>query len=95
MNLVASFDGDGVGLTFVFGDGGVNAVYDVGTDGGFEDGGEGDGGAIGRCGSWGENVDLGTSCLHEIEVSENFRGFFFINASITNPFMNESNREFS
>jgi len=68
---VTSFDRDGIGLTFVFCDGGVDAVYDVGTDGSFEDGREGDGGAIGGCGSRGEDVDLRTSCLHKIELAKN------------------------
>ena len=92
-NLMASFDGHGVGLTFVFCDGGVDAVYDVGTDGCFEDCGEGDCCAVGGCRPRGKDVDLRTSGL-QIGVSGNFRGKVFINASITNSDTNEPGNQF-
>ena len=60
---MTSFDGDGVGLTFVFGNGGMHTVHDVGSNGGFEDCGEGDCCAIGGCRARGENVDLRTGGL--------------------------------
>jgi hypothetical protein len=62
-HLMTSFDGDGVGLTFVFGDSRVDAVYDIGSNGGFEDCGERDCGAIGGCRARSEDVDLWTSGL--------------------------------
>ena len=62
-HLMTSFDGDGVRLTFVFGDGGVNAVYDIRSNGGLEDCRERDCGAIGGCRARGEDVDLRTSGL--------------------------------
>ena len=62
-HLMTSFDGDGVGLTLVFGDGGVDAVHDVRANRGFEDCGERDCCAI-RGGSTGsEDVDLRTGGL--------------------------------
>ena len=60
---MTSFDGDGVGLTFVFGDSRVDAVYDIGSNGGFEDCGERDCGAIGESRTRSEDVDLWTGGL--------------------------------
>ena len=85
---MTSFDGDRVRLTFVFCDSGVDAVYEVGTDGSFEDCGERDCGTVGGGGAWGEDVDLRTSCLQKC-VSRNFRGKVFINASIIKLTTNE------
>jgi len=60
---MTGFRGDCVGLTFVFGDGGVYAVHDVRSNGSFEDCGERDCRAIGGCGAQGKDVDLWTGGL--------------------------------
>ena len=85
MHLMTSFDGNGVGLTFVFSDGGVDAVHDVGANRGFEDCGERNCCAIGGCRTRSKDVDLRTGGLNT--SARNFTQILrkdFINASIVN-----------
>ena len=68
---MTSFGGDSVGLTFVFGNSCVDAVYNVRTDRCLENRGEGDGSPIWGCGTRSEDVDLRTGGLFLLE--QNFR----------------------
>jgi hypothetical protein len=62
---MTGFDIDGVGLTLVLRDRRVNAVDDVRSNGGLEDGGKGESVARGRRAAGGEDVDLRTGRLHQ------------------------------
>jgi hypothetical protein len=63
--LVTSFDIDSVRLTLILCNGSVDAVDDIGPNGGLEDSGEGKGVARRRRVAGGEDIDLRTGRLQQ------------------------------